>query len=165
VLGIEIANGGTGYRLAAADGGVFTFGDAPFLGSEGGHHLNLPIVGTSGPVFPANTPTTCPQDLLPDTLVQTVVASGGSVLVQGIRLEFVCGGEDDGHYIGFNPESLTLASTAPVTLLVATASGLQPKVIAASAFPAAFAAGVISPFFRILGSPAAPTGLVELFVP
>jgi len=24
--------------------GIFTFGDAPFLGSMGGHHLNAPVV-------------------------------------------------------------------------------------------------------------------------
>jgi photosystem II stability/assembly factor-like uncharacterized protein len=34
----------SGYRLAASDGGIFAF-DAPFYGSEGGRHLNKPIVG------------------------------------------------------------------------------------------------------------------------
>jgi hypothetical protein len=29
----------------ASDGGIFTFGDATFLGSTGGMHLNQPIVG------------------------------------------------------------------------------------------------------------------------
>jgi hypothetical protein len=29
----------------ASDGGIFTFGDAGFYGSEGAHHLNQPIVG------------------------------------------------------------------------------------------------------------------------
>jgi hypothetical protein len=36
---------GGGYRMAAADGGVFTFGNASFLGSAGAVHLNQPIVG------------------------------------------------------------------------------------------------------------------------
>ena len=34
-----------GYRLVAADGGVFSFGDAGFFGSMGGKVLNRPIVG------------------------------------------------------------------------------------------------------------------------
>ena len=33
-----------GYWLAAADGGIFAFGDANFYGSMGGQHLNAPIV-------------------------------------------------------------------------------------------------------------------------
>ena len=36
---------GNGYWLAAADGGVFSFGTAPFAGSEGGKRLNGPVVG------------------------------------------------------------------------------------------------------------------------
>ena len=35
---------GTGYRMAATDGGVFSFCE-PFYGSMGGSHLNRPIVG------------------------------------------------------------------------------------------------------------------------
>ena len=36
---------GKGYWLVAADGGVFTHGDASFFGSEGGTDLNAPVVG------------------------------------------------------------------------------------------------------------------------
>lgn len=36
---------GRGYWIAAADGGVFAFGDARFYGSMGGHELAAPIVG------------------------------------------------------------------------------------------------------------------------
>jgi hypothetical protein len=36
---------GHGYWLVASDGGIFTFGDATFSGSMGGHPLNRPIVG------------------------------------------------------------------------------------------------------------------------
>ena len=36
---------GGGYWLVARDGGIFSFGDAAFRGSEGGQPLNQPIVG------------------------------------------------------------------------------------------------------------------------
>ena len=39
------AAAGDGYRLVAGDGGIFTFGDAAFLGSTGALQLNQPIVG------------------------------------------------------------------------------------------------------------------------
>jgi hypothetical protein len=35
----------SGYWEVASDGGIFSFGDAPFLGSMGGTHLNAPVVG------------------------------------------------------------------------------------------------------------------------
>src|SRR5205807_1658542 len=35
----------TGYRLAASDGGIFSFGDASFYGSTGAMALSKPIVG------------------------------------------------------------------------------------------------------------------------
>ncbi|HVF33224.1 MAG TPA: prenyltransferase/squalene oxidase repeat-containing protein [Acidimicrobiales bacterium] len=38
----------TGYRLVAADGGVFSHGDATFEGSTGDRALNQPIVATAG---------------------------------------------------------------------------------------------------------------------
>jgi hypothetical protein len=45
VVGIASTRDGGGYWLAAADGGVFAFGDAQFFGSMGGTHLNSPVVG------------------------------------------------------------------------------------------------------------------------
>ena len=35
---------GKGYWIVDSDGGVFSFGDAPFQGSMGGQHLNAPVV-------------------------------------------------------------------------------------------------------------------------
>src|SRR5918996_815658 len=47
VLGPSPAAGATstGYWLVAADGGIFSFGDAVFHGSTGALRLNKPIVG------------------------------------------------------------------------------------------------------------------------
>jgi hypothetical protein len=45
VVGAAATPSQQGYYLAAADGGVFTFGDAVFAGSMGGQRLNKPIVG------------------------------------------------------------------------------------------------------------------------
>ena len=44
VVGIA-SNGSQGYWEVASDGGIFSFGDAPFYGSMGGHPLDKPVVG------------------------------------------------------------------------------------------------------------------------
>ena len=45
VFDVEVVQ--SGYWLVASDGGLFTHGGAPYEGSEGGAHLNKPIVGMS----------------------------------------------------------------------------------------------------------------------
>jgi hypothetical protein len=45
IVGIAATPRGAGYWLAAADGGVFSYGKARFHGSMGGRHLTQPIVG------------------------------------------------------------------------------------------------------------------------
>jgi len=45
VVGIASTPTGHGYWLVAADGGIFSFGDAQFYGSMGGKTLNQPAVG------------------------------------------------------------------------------------------------------------------------
>ena len=44
-LVVSSASQAQGYWLVAADGGIFSFGDATFYGSTGNIHLNQPIVG------------------------------------------------------------------------------------------------------------------------
>ncbi len=41
---------GNGYRLAASDGGVFSFGSSQFKGSMGGTTLNQPVVGMANSI-------------------------------------------------------------------------------------------------------------------
>ena len=48
IVGMAATPDGGGYWLVAADGGVFTFGDAPFDGSAGSNGLVAPIVAASG---------------------------------------------------------------------------------------------------------------------
>src|ERR1035441_6593061 len=45
VVGMAASPTGKGYWLVAADGGVFSFGDAGFYGSLGGTRLRQPVVG------------------------------------------------------------------------------------------------------------------------
>ena len=45
VVGLAATPDGGGYWLVAADGGIFSYGDAGFFGSAGSLHLNAPIVG------------------------------------------------------------------------------------------------------------------------
>ena len=44
LVGMAATPDGNGYWLVASDGGIFTFGDAPFFGSTGSLHLNKPVV-------------------------------------------------------------------------------------------------------------------------
>jgi hypothetical protein len=45
MVGMTATPTGGGYWLVAADGGVFSFGDAAFYGSTGGMRLVSPVVG------------------------------------------------------------------------------------------------------------------------
>jgi hypothetical protein len=45
IVGMATTANGEGYWLVASDGGIFSFGDAPFDGSMGGTNLNAPVVG------------------------------------------------------------------------------------------------------------------------
>ena len=47
VVGLSSNESDSGYYLVASDGGVFSFGSAPFLGSMGGNALNAAVVGSA----------------------------------------------------------------------------------------------------------------------
>jgi hypothetical protein len=49
IVGMAATPDGGGYWFVGTDGGIFSYGDAPFYGSTGATHLNAPIVGMSGP--------------------------------------------------------------------------------------------------------------------
>ena len=42
---MEASPSGQGYRFVASDGGIFTYGQAPFYGSTGSIRLASPVVG------------------------------------------------------------------------------------------------------------------------
>ena len=47
IVGMITGPGGAGYFLVASDGGIFSFGTAPFFGSLGGQSLKHPIVAAA----------------------------------------------------------------------------------------------------------------------
>jgi outer membrane protein assembly factor BamB len=94
VIGMATTPDGGGYWLAAADGGIFSFGDAAFHGSMGGQHLNAPVVGIAA---------------TPDGGGYWEVASDGGVFAFG----------DAGYYGSMGGRPLN----KPVVGIVATADG------------------------------------------
>jgi hypothetical protein len=65
---LRTTNRGNGYWIAASDGGVFAFGNAPFWGSMGGQTMNAPVVGIAA---------------IPDDNGYWLVASDGGVFAFG----------------------------------------------------------------------------------
>ncbi|NNN12667.1 MAG: hypothetical protein HKL81_02815, partial [Acidimicrobiaceae bacterium] len=49
IVGMASTPDGKGYWLVASDGGIFSFGDATFYGSEGSAPLNSPVIGILSP--------------------------------------------------------------------------------------------------------------------
>ena len=47
IVAMTATSSGEGYWLFAADGGVFAFGDAAFMGSAGGTKLARQVVGAA----------------------------------------------------------------------------------------------------------------------
>jgi hypothetical protein len=47
MVGVTASPDGDGYWLVGADGGVFSFGGAPYRGGMAGEPLRAPVVGMS----------------------------------------------------------------------------------------------------------------------
>jgi Cu/Zn superoxide dismutase len=123
---------GAGYWLVAADGGVFAFGDAPYLGGLGGQRLVAPVVGMAAS---------------PSGAGYWLVAADGGVFAFG-----------DAPYLGgLGGQRLA----APVVGMAASPSGAGYWLVAADggvfAFGDAGFAGTGAPGSRAIG--AAPDGL------
>jgi hypothetical protein len=94
MVGMASTPDGKGYWEAAADGGLFAFGNATFYGSMGGHPLNQPIVGMAS---------------TPDGKGYWLVASDGGIFAFGDAAYF---GSTGGHPLN-----------QPIVGMVATPSG------------------------------------------
>ncbi len=79
IVGMAATPGGNGYWLAGADGGVFDFGTASFLGSEGGKSIPAPIVGIGGMAAKFSiTTTSLPNATSNQAYSTTLSAAGGA---------------------------------------------------------------------------------------
>jgi hypothetical protein len=124
-----------GYRLVAADGGVFTFGGAHFLGSTGGIHLNRPIVGltddpatggywlvaSDGGIFSFGAPyfgSTGAQRLARPVVAMTATPNGG-----GYWLVAADGGVFSFGNATFYGSAAGLSPNSPIVGMAATPDG------------------------------------------
>jgi hypothetical protein len=150
VIGMSSTPDGSGYRLVAADGGIFSFG-APFYGSTGSLVLNKPIVGmaadnngggywfvgTDGGIFAFNAPFYGSAVAPPPTPSPPSPPPSSPPPPQGIQASFSCSGSapegveitystDTSNYSGGStvPWSATLAVPASA-LYVAIDAQLQ----------------------------------------
>jgi Beta-lactamase enzyme family len=102
IVGMAATPDGGGYWLVAADGGVFTFGDASFEGSLGNLTLNAPIVGMAA---------------TPDGRGYWLVAADGGVFTFGDA--------------GFDGSLGNLTLNAPIVGMAATPGGHGYWLVAA----------------------------------
>ncbi len=125
-----------GYRLVAADGGIFSFGGAPFYGSMGGKPLNKPIVGMAA---------------TPGGRGYWLVAADGGIFAYGDA--------------GFYGSTGDLRLTAPIVGMAATPDGGGYWLVAADGGIFAFgdavfygSAGLLRLNAPIVGMAATPDG-------
>ncbi|MHB8190004.1 MAG: G1 family glutamic endopeptidase, partial [Ferrimicrobium sp.] len=138
IVGMAADPSAGGYWIVGSDGGVFNFGAAPFLGSEGGKQISGPVVGISSvdtmtgtaspPLAQASvTPLTITTSSLPNATVLAsysaqLSAAGGNGAYRWSATGLPSGvgiGATDG-VIGGSPTSATDAS---IVVTVADAAG------------------------------------------
>jgi hypothetical protein len=101
MVGMSPTSDAMGYWLVAADGGIFSFGDAQFRGSTGNIHLNQPVVGMA---------------VTPDGAGYWMVATDGGIFAFG-----------DAPFYG-SLGNLTL--NKPIEAMIATPDGLGYWMVA-----------------------------------
>ncbi len=135
IIGMAPAHNGQGYWLAAADGGVFGFGTAPYVGSMGGQSLPNPVVAMAATpdgggywLLPAPPPPPPPAVRLGST--------GLAVLVLQQELTSL------GYWLG-TPNGSFGDSTQQAVWALQKAAGIPRTGVADPATWAALAAGVV----------------------
>jgi hypothetical protein len=140
-----------GYWLVGRDGGIFSYGDAPFMGSTGGKKLNAPIVGmapvptgdgywlvgSDGGVFAYNAPF---YGSLGGTRVNDIVDIVSSPTGRGYWLVGADGGvfaygdaQNYGNQLGAD-DVIGLTGTAAPTVIGGFGEYLSPNSQRGSAF-------------------------------
>src|SRR4051794_25550230 len=119
IVGMDRSATNQGYYLVAADGGIFSFGDAQFLGSTGSIKLNKPIVGMA--VTP-NSPITAPDFIA--RLRGTAETAGGDADASGFaNLDFT---DDE---VCYNIKVNSLDSPATAAHIHKGAAGVNGPIV------------------------------------
>jgi hypothetical protein len=177
---------GRGYWLVAADGGIFTFGDAGYFGSTGGTRLNAPIVGMAstpdgrgywlvaadGGIFTFGDAGFFGSEPSAGVAVTNIVGltkspDGGGYWIGGrdgradafgdaVTLGSRLGQPLDAPVVGFAAESTSSTSTGPL----AVASPSLPIALTGASYSASLAAsGGTGPYSWSIASGSLPAGL------
>lgn len=146
IVGVASTTSGNGYWLAGSDGGVFSYGDAPFYGSAATLKLNKPVVGivatasgkgywlvaADGGIFAFGDAPAPSNNTLPSTtLNQPVVGAARAANGNGLWLTAGDGGVFAFNGAGFYGSAANLRLNKPVVGMASSASGNGYWLVAA----------------------------------